>query len=105
MGGNRFAPTLARSHVFHKSRIGAKGRAKAYDKKGMAKHFRPWNPRQKRLLPPEITEFIPEGHASHFVRDLVVEQLDLAAILDTYEEERGFPPFHPAIPGQDHRPG
>ena len=63
----------------------------------MAKHFRPWNPKQKWLLPPEITEFIPEGHASHFVRDLVVEQLDLAAILDTYEEERGFPPFHPAM--------
>ena len=63
----------------------------------MAKHFRPWNPKQKWLLPPEITEFIPEGHTSHFVRDLVVEQLDLAAILDTYDEERGFPPFHPAM--------
>lgn len=63
----------------------------------MAKHFRPWNPKQKWLLPPEITEFIPEGHASHFVRDLVVEQLDLSEILDTYEEERGYPPFHPAM--------
>jgi len=63
----------------------------------MAKHFRPWNPKQKWLLPPEITEFIPEGHTSHFVRDLVVEQLDLTAILDTYDEERGFPPFHPAM--------
>jgi len=63
----------------------------------MAKHFRPWNPKQKWLLPPEITEFIPEGHTSHFVRDLVVEQLDLAAILDTYDEERGYPPFHPTM--------
>ena len=63
----------------------------------MAKHFRPWDPRQKWLLPPEITEFIPEGHVSHFVRNLVVEQLDLSAILDTYEEERGYPPFHPAM--------
>ena len=26
-----------------------------------------------------------------------MEQLDLAAILDTYDEERGFPPFHPAM--------
>jgi len=49
------------------------------------------------LLPPEITEFIPEGHPAHFVRDLVVEQLDLTAILDTYVEDRGFPPFHPAM--------
>jgi hypothetical protein len=63
----------------------------------MAKHFRPWDPRQKWLLPPEITEFIPEGHGSHFMRDLVVEQLDLSAILATYNEERGYPPFHPAM--------
>ena len=63
----------------------------------MSKRFRPWDPKHKWLLPPEITEFIPEGHPSHFVRDLVVEQLDLSSILDTYSEERGFPPFHPAM--------
>jgi len=63
----------------------------------MTKCFRPWNPKQKWLLPPEITEFIPEGHPAHFVRDLVVEQLDLSAILGAYEEDRGFPPFHPAM--------
>ena len=63
----------------------------------MTKRFRPWDPKQKWLLPPEITEFIPEGHPAHFVRDLVVEQLDLSAILDTYDEERGYPPFHPAM--------
>lgn len=63
----------------------------------MTKRFRPWDPKQKWLLPPEITEFIPEGHPAHFVRDLVVEQLDLAPILDTYDEERGYPPFHPAM--------
>lgn len=63
----------------------------------MSKRFRPWNPTQKWLLPPEITEFIPEGHAAHFVRNLVVEELDLSRILDTYTEERGFPPFHPGM--------
>jgi len=63
----------------------------------MTKRFRPWNPKQKWLLPPEITEFIPEGHPAHFVRDLVVEELDLSAILDTYVEDKGFPPFHPAM--------
>jgi hypothetical protein len=61
----------------------------------MTKRFRLWEPRQKWLLPPEISEFIPEGHASYFVRDLVVEQLDLSAIFATYVEDRGFPPFHP----------
>ncbi len=63
----------------------------------MTKRFRPWDPKQKWLLPPEITEFIPEGHPAHFVRDLVVEQLDLSQILDSYDEERGYPPFHPAM--------
>ena len=63
----------------------------------MTKRFRPWDPKQKGLLPPEITEFIPEGHPAHFVRDLVVEQLDLSQILDSYAEERGYPPFHPAM--------
>ena len=63
----------------------------------MTKRFRPWQPKQTWLLPPEITEFIPEGHAAHFIRDLVTEELDLEAILATYSEERGFPPFHPAM--------
>jgi transposase len=63
----------------------------------MTKRFRPWDPKQKWLLPPEITEFIPEGHPAHFVRDLVVEELDLAAILDSYVEDKGYPPFHPAM--------
>ena len=31
----------------------------------MTKRFRPWDPKQKWLLPPEITEFIPEGHPAH----------------------------------------
>jgi hypothetical protein len=53
-----------------------KGWAWLYDKKGMTKRFRPWDPKRKWLLPPEITEFIPEGHPAHFVRDLVVEDRD-----------------------------
>ena len=64
---------------------------------GMGKRFREWNPKQKWLLPPSLEEFIPEGHAAHFVRDLVVEELDLTEIFETYVEERGFPPFHPSM--------
>ena len=63
----------------------------------MGKRFRDWNPKQKWLLPPSLDEFIPEGHPAHFIRDLVVDELDLSAILDTYTEERGYPPFHPAM--------
>ena len=47
----------------------------------MTKRFRPWQPKQTWLLPPAITEFIPEGRAAHFIRDLVTEELDLEAIL------------------------
>ena len=63
----------------------------------MGKRFREWNPKQVWLLPPSLDEFIPEGHTAHFVRDLVADELDLSAILDTYVEERGYPPFHPAM--------
>ena len=63
----------------------------------MVKRFREWNPKQVWLLPPSVDEFIPEGHVAHFVRELVADELDLSAILDTYTEERGYPPFHPAM--------
>ncbi len=63
----------------------------------MSKTFRDWNVEQQWLLPPSLDEFVPEGHLAHFIRDLVRETLDLSAILDTYTEERGYPPYHPAM--------
>ena len=51
------------------------------------------------LPPPSVHEFVPPGHLAHFVRDTVREALDLSAILDTYTEERGFPPYHPRHDG------
>jgi transposase len=44
-----------------------------------------------------VHEFVPPGHLAHFVRDTVREALDLSAILGTYTEERGFPPYHPGM--------
>ena len=63
----------------------------------MAKTFRPWDFDQVWLLPPSVQDFVPPGHTAHFVRDLVRESLDLSAILEQYVEERGFPPYHPAM--------
>jgi transposase len=63
----------------------------------MAKTFREWIPEQNRLLPPSVMDWVPAGHLVHFVVNLVREQLDLSAILDKYQEERGQPPFHPAM--------
>ncbi|SFU59042.1 Transposase [Methylobacterium sp. UNCCL125] len=63
----------------------------------MARVFRSWDVDQGWLLPPSLHEFVPPGHMSHFVRDTVREALDLSAILDTYTEERGYPPYHPGM--------
>jgi transposase len=63
----------------------------------MAKTFREWNVQQQMLLPPSVLDFVPAGHLAHFVRDTVAEELDLSAIVDGYEEERGYPPYHPVM--------
>lgn len=63
----------------------------------MAKTFRAWNVDLELLLPPSVGEMVPEGHPAHFVRDLVRDTLDLSEIMASYTEERGFPPYHPAI--------
>jgi transposase len=63
----------------------------------MTKSFRPWRVNEAWLLPPSVQEFVPEGHAAHLVRDIVTEELDLAAILSPYTEPRGYPPYHPAM--------
>jgi transposase len=63
----------------------------------MAKTFRSWDVDQGWLLPPSVHEFVPANHLAHFVRDTVREALDLSTILDTYTEDRGFPPYHPGM--------
>ena len=37
------------------------------------------------------------GTSAHFVRDTVRSDLDLSAILRATTEERGYPPYHPAM--------
>jgi transposase len=63
----------------------------------MSKTFRPWPVDEVQLLPPSVSDFVPAGHVAHFVRDLVREQLDLTAILESYSELRGYPPFDPVM--------
>jgi transposase len=62
----------------------------------MAKTFRPYAPDQLLLLPPAIQDWLPENHLARFVSD-VIDSLDLSAIEDTYDEERGYPPYHPRM--------
>jgi transposase len=63
----------------------------------MPKSFRSWDVDQRWLLPPSVHELVPPGHLAHFVRDTVREALDLTAILAAYDEERGYPPYHPGM--------
>ena len=62
----------------------------------MAKKFRPYIPEQSLLLPPSLSYWVPEGHLARFISE-VVDELDLSAIEDTYDEERGYPPYDPRM--------
>jgi transposase len=63
----------------------------------MGKTFRGYDLNQRLLLPPDMREWLDEGHLALYVSD-VVEELDLTAIMSSYEGElRGRPPYHPAL--------
>jgi transposase len=65
---------------------------------GEQKSFRPYDPDQALLMAPVLQDWVPEGDLAHFVSDLVDSgTLDLRAIYDSYEEERGFPPYDPRL--------
>src|SRR6476469_7123442 len=59
--------------------------------------FRAFVPDQMLLLPPSLDEWLPEGHLARFVAELVDEVLDLSALLASYTEKRGFPPYDPRL--------
>lgn len=61
----------------------------------MSKTFRPRE--QAWLLPPSVRDLVPADDPAHLIPDVVREQLDLSAILDTYDEERGYLPYHPTM--------
>jgi transposase len=62
----------------------------------MSKSFRPYDPNQQLLLPPNLADWVPEDHLARFVGELV-ESLDLTAIYGAYRDGRGAPPYHPAM--------
>ncbi len=63
----------------------------------MSKTFRPYEPDQVFLMPASIRDWLPSEHLAYFISD-VVDQMDLSAIMERYaREERGYPPYHPAL--------
>ncbi len=63
----------------------------------MSKYFRPWNIDQTLLLPPNVQDFVPKGHVSRFIVELVRESLDLKEIMGSYVSGLGQPPFDPRM--------
>jgi transposase len=63
----------------------------------MPKGYRAYVPDQDFLLPPSLSQWLPEGHLAYFVSD-VVDQLDLTPMHAEYgEERRGQPPYDPRM--------
>ena len=63
----------------------------------MEKKTKTWNPEQQFLLPPSVQDFVPKGHLAHFIRNVVLEELDLRTIEGEYTETRGAPPYSPGM--------
>ena len=63
----------------------------------MSTTFRPYVPDQSLLLPPDVREWLPEGHLAHHVSDLV-DGLDLTAFYALYEGDgRRNAPYEPQV--------
>jgi transposase len=59
--------------------------------------FRSYAPDQLLLLPPDLREWLPEGHLAYFLLD-VVSELDLSEIYASYDGSRGGRPgFDPRL--------
>ena len=63
----------------------------------MAKGYLPYSIDQRLLLPPDMREWLPEGHLALFLSD-VVDELDLGALYSERDmgDARGRRGFHPA---------
>ncbi len=66
--------------------------------RSMGRIYLSYDPEQKLLLPPDMRDWLPEGHLALFISD-VVDELDLSGILRHYEsgDGRGRPPYHPLM--------
>ena len=66
--------------------------------RAMSRIYLSYDPEQKLLLPPDLRDWLPEGHLALFISDMV-DELDLSAIVGSYEsgDGRGRPPYHPLM--------
>jgi transposase len=64
----------------------------------MPSNYRAYQPEQSYLLPPSLSDWLPEKHLAFFISE-VVDEMDLSAFYGRHEESdpRGNQPFHPAM--------
>jgi transposase len=64
----------------------------------MAHGFIPFDLDQRFLLPPDVREWLPEGHLASFILEVAAE-LDLGELMQAYikNTERGRPGYHPRM--------
>ena len=64
----------------------------------MSRIYLSYDPEQRLLMPPDLRDWLPEGHLALFISD-VVDELDLTKIMQAYEsgDGRGRPPYHPLM--------
>src|SRR3990167_9859254 len=64
----------------------------------MSKEYLPYDIDQRLLMPPDMRDWLPEGHLAVFILD-VVAALDLSKIHGVYEarDDRGRAGYHPAM--------
>ena len=65
----------------------------------MGKTFEPYDPEQGLLLPPSLSDWLPEGHLARFVSE-TVDELDLSPFLKKFrqrEDGRGQLAYHPRM--------
>jgi len=59
--------------------------------------FKPYQPNQLLLLPPDMKQWLPQDDLVYFIMD-VVNELDLSAIYQSYDSSKGGqPPFDPKM--------
>src|SRR2546428_12681171 len=62
---------------------------------GAEKTFRPYDPNQILLLPPNLSEWLPAGAPARVIQELVDQGLELGPILPRERGRRGAAPRHP----------
>ena len=64
---------------------------------GINKRFKAFDPDAVMLVPPSLEEWLPQGHLSRFIAELVDAELDLNRFYSSYAKAKGQPPYDPRL--------